>query len=152
MNGSTSVGSVIQSQRSAPPPPPASVQHSLSQGGGIPTPSRTTPHASNSALAGAAGVDAGNSGGVNIAPLQVKKTPRSHSPHGSKVQSSQQASGGGGGVSGVAPPGSTGTTPRRREPKAGKEKEQSIIRRLQVICTDADPTKLYKSFTKIGQG
>jgi p21-activated kinase 1 len=47
-------------------------------------------------------------------------------------------------VSGVA-------TPRRRE-KKDKGKEEDIIKRLQVICTDADPTKLYRNLFKIGQG
>ena len=44
-------------------------------------------------------------------------------------------------------------TPRRRE-KKDKDKEGSddIIRRLQQICTDADPTKLYRNLVKIGQG
>ncbi|KAG0199589.1 signal transducing kinase of the PAK [Mortierella sp. GBA30] len=29
---------------------------------------------------------------------------------------------------------------------------QEVIRRLQAICTDADPTKLYRNLVKIGQG
>jgi p21-activated kinase 1 len=48
-------------------------------------------------------------------------------------------------VSGVA-------TPRRREKKVDKAKEEDIIKRLQQICTDADPTKLYRNLVKIGQG
>ena len=49
-------------------------------------------------------------------------------------------------VSGVA-------TPRRREKKdKDKEKEEGIIERLNQICTDADPTKLYRNLVKIGQG
>ncbi|KAK7060989.1 hypothetical protein VNI00_000724 [Paramarasmius palmivorus] len=44
-------------------------------------------------------------------------------------------------------------TPRRREKKpADKEKEEDIVRRLKQICTDADPTKLYRNLVKIGQG
>ncbi|KAF8931660.1 signal transducing kinase of the PAK, partial [Haplosporangium bisporale] len=44
--------------------------------------------------------------------------------------------------------------PKRREKKAEKEtvSSQDVIRRLQAICTDADPTKLYRSLVKIGQG
>ncbi|KIK96044.1 hypothetical protein PAXRUDRAFT_32643 [Paxillus rubicundulus Ve08.2h10] len=44
-------------------------------------------------------------------------------------------------------------TPRRRE-KKDKDKDSSddIIKRLQQICTDADPTKLYRNLVKIGQG
>ncbi|KAI1317541.1 signal transducing kinase of the PAK [Mortierella claussenii] len=44
--------------------------------------------------------------------------------------------------------------PRRREKKTEKESvsSQDVIRRLQAICTDADPTKLYRNLVKIGQG
>ncbi|KAK7025287.1 Non-specific serine/threonine protein kinase [Favolaschia claudopus] len=46
-----------------------------------------------------------------------------------------------------------GATPRRREKKpADKDKDNDIVRRLQQICTDADPTRLYRSLVKIGQG
>ncbi|KDR80742.1 hypothetical protein GALMADRAFT_222342 [Galerina marginata CBS 339.88] len=48
-------------------------------------------------------------------------------------------------VSGVA-------TPRRREKKVDKAKEEDIVKRLQAICTDADPTRLYRNLVKIGQG
>ncbi|CAK5267802.1 unnamed protein product [Mycena citricolor] len=44
-------------------------------------------------------------------------------------------------------------TPRRREKKpADKDKDADVVRRLQAICTDADPTRLYRSLVKIGQG
>lgn len=44
-------------------------------------------------------------------------------------------------------------TPRRREKKpVDKDKEEDIVRRLQQICTDADPTRLYRNLVKIGQG
>jgi p21-activated kinase 1 len=49
----------------------------------------------------------------------------------------------------VAPPGSSGT-PRRREKK--DKGDHDIVKRLQAICTDADPTRLYRSLVKIGQG
>ncbi len=46
----------------------------------------------------------------------------------------------------------TGTaTPRRRE-KKDKANDIDIVKRLQAICTDADPTRLYRSLVKIGQG
>ncbi|CAE6365622.1 unnamed protein product [Rhizoctonia solani] len=51
--------------------------------------------------------------------------------------------------SGVAPPGST-ATPRRREKK--EKSDGDIVKRLQAICTDADPTRLYRNLVKIGQG
>ncbi|KAG8928418.1 signal transducing kinase of the PAK, partial [Tulasnella sp. 417] len=41
-------------------------------------------------------------------------------------------------------------TPRRREKP--KQDEGDIVKRLKAICTDADPTKLYRNLTKIGQG
>jgi len=44
-----------------------------------------------------------------------------------------------------------GATPRRRE-KKDKDKEADIVKRLQAICTDADPTRLYKNLVKIGAG
>ncbi|KAG6895620.1 Serine/threonine-protein kinase smu1 [Termitomyces sp. T32_za158] len=44
-------------------------------------------------------------------------------------------------------------TPRRREKKpADKSKDEDIVRRLRQICTDADPTRLYRNLVKIGQG
>ena len=46
----------------------------------------------------------------------------------------------------------TGATPRRREKKENKANDADIVRRLQQICTDADPTQLYRNLVKIGQG
>ncbi|KAI9629231.1 hypothetical protein KEM48_011079 [Puccinia striiformis f. sp. tritici PST-130] len=42
--------------------------------------------------------------------------------------------------------------PRKREQKPGKVSDLEIINRLKAICTDADPTKLYRNLIKIGQG
>ncbi|EMD39152.1 hypothetical protein CERSUDRAFT_47987 [Gelatoporia subvermispora B] len=44
-----------------------------------------------------------------------------------------------------------GATPRRRE-KKDKDKEADIVKRLKAICTDADPTLLYRNLIKIGAG
>ena len=41
---------------------------------------------------------------------------------------------------------------RRRKKKEGKTNDADIIKWLQHICTDADPTRLYRSLVKIGQG
>ena len=41
---------------------------------------------------------------------------------------------------------------RREKKEKDKEKEMDIVKRLQAICTDADPTKLYRNLVKIGQG
>lgn len=46
-----------------------------------------------------------------------------------------------------------GATPRRREKKEkDKAKDEDIVKRLQAICTDADPTRLYRNLVKIGAG
>jgi p21-activated kinase 1 len=45
-----------------------------------------------------------------------------------------------------------GAIPRRREKKEGKANNADIVKRLQQICTDADPTRLYRNLVKIGQG
>ncbi|TIA89913.1 hypothetical protein E3P99_01811 [Wallemia hederae] len=47
-----------------------------------------------------------------------------------------------------------GPVPRRRENNSAskQQSEAEIILKLQSICTDADPTKLYKNLIKIGQG
>ncbi|KAI0299259.1 kinase-like domain-containing protein [Russula brevipes] len=46
-----------------------------------------------------------------------------------------------------------GTTPRRYEKtKEDKANDADIVKRLQQICTDADPTQLYFRIVKIGQG
>ncbi|KAJ7247651.1 kinase-like domain-containing protein, partial [Mycena haematopus] len=53
----------------------------------------------------------------------------------------------------AGPGGAPAATARRREKKpADKDKDSDIVRRLQQICTDADPTRLYRSLVKIGQG
>ena len=49
---------------------------------------------------------------------------------------------------GLNPP---GAAPRRRE-KKDKEDDSDIVKRLQQICTDADPTRLYRNLVKIGAG
>ncbi|KAH8108873.1 kinase-like domain-containing protein [Phellopilus nigrolimitatus] len=64
--------------------------------------------------------------------------PHAHPPPHPKVAPSSQGS---------------SATPRRREKKEkDKVKEEDVVRRLQQICTDADPTKLYRSLVRIGQG
>ena len=51
----------------------------------------------------------------------------------------------------LSAPGGPGAQPRRREPKKSG-KDPDIVERLKAICTDADPTKLYRNLVKIGQG
>lgn len=42
--------------------------------------------------------------------------------------------------------------PRPREKPRPVISDEEVVRRLEAICTDADPTKLYRSLVKIGQG
>ncbi|KAL1914214.1 uncharacterized protein VTP21DRAFT_9667 [Calcarisporiella thermophila] len=42
--------------------------------------------------------------------------------------------------------------PRRRPPKPSTENDEVIHAKLKEICTDADPTRLYRNLVKIGQG
>ncbi len=43
------------------------------------------------------------------------------------------------------------TTNRREKKKEGEANDTDIVKRLQQICTDADPTRLYRDLVKIGQ-
>ncbi|RPB20937.1 Pkinase-domain-containing protein [Terfezia boudieri ATCC MYA-4762] len=49
-------------------------------------------------------------------------------------------------------PAHVGPVPRARQARARPSKDIDIVSRLNAICTDADPTKLYRSLIKIGQG
>jgi p21-activated kinase 1 len=42
----------------------------------------------------------------------------------------------------------------RREQRQQKEaiKDAQVIQELEAICTDADPTKIYRNMVKVGQG
>ncbi|GJJ78720.1 p21-activated kinase 1 [Entomortierella parvispora] len=54
----------------------------------------------------------------------------------------------------TAAPAATGQVNKLREKKVDRDavSSQEVIRRLQAICTDADPTKMYRNLVKIGQG
>jgi len=54
-----------------------------------------------------------------------------------------------GAAAGTAP---LATGARRREKKKDPKDGEDIVKRLQAICTDADPTRLYRNLVKIGQG
>lgn len=48
---------------------------------------------------------------------------------------------------------SAGSSPRRREKKKqSKANDADLMKRLQGICKDADPTRSYRNLVKIGQG
>ncbi|KAG8974583.1 signal transducing kinase of the PAK [Tulasnella sp. 425] len=69
---------------------------------------------------------------------QAPQPPRAPQPQSPAAQSLAKHAGAG------------QATPRRREkPKAD---EGDIVKRLKAICTDADPTRLYRNLIKIGQG
>ncbi|ORZ10648.1 kinase-like domain-containing protein [Lobosporangium transversale] len=78
-------------------------------------------------------------------PPKPKKTPH-HPGSASAVPSSKTGT--------SSPSGAHHPQPKRREKKPEKDgvSSQDVIRRLQAICTDADPTKLYRNLVKIGQG
>lgn len=42
--------------------------------------------------------------------------------------------------------------PRPRKNVNAQQEHEAVVERLKEICTDADPTKLYRSLVKIGQG
>ncbi|KAG0361034.1 signal transducing kinase of the PAK, partial [Mortierella sp. AD032] len=67
------------------------------------------------------------------APVASPVSQQQHHQHQQQQQQQQQA------------------PPKRREKKP-EVSSQDVIRRLQAICTDADPTKLYRNLVKIGQG
>ncbi len=94
---------------------------------------------------------------LNVAPSKIpsKPSPEPHKPLRSQTQPQ------GPNLSSAKPspppsniaPSSGQATPRRRDKKEkDKGKEEDIVKRLQQICTDADPTKLYRSLVRIGQG
>ncbi|ESK96480.1 ste ste20 paka protein kinase [Moniliophthora roreri MCA 2997] len=81
-------------------------------------------------------------GGQRDREKEVRQPNQQQSP----AAASLAKAAGGAGAGAVA-------TPRRREKKpVDKEKEEDIVRRLKQICTDADPTRLYRNLVKIGQG
>ncbi|KAG9009576.1 signal transducing kinase of the PAK [Tulasnella sp. 427] len=71
---------------------------------------------------------------------QAPQPPRAPQPQSPAAQSLAKHAG----------PATGQATPRRREKP--KQDEGDIVKRLKAICTDADPTRLYRNLTKIGQG
>ncbi|KAF9354894.1 signal transducing kinase of the PAK [Mortierella sp. AD094] len=103
-------------------------------------------------------IDTDSSPVTPVVPPSPSQAPRSPPPKPKKIPHHQSPAP-------VAPPPKPTATsplapqhthqqPRRREKKPEKEavSSQDVIRRLQAICTDADPTKLYRNLVKIGQG
>ncbi|SCV70506.1 BQ2448_1900 [Microbotryum intermedium] len=127
------------SQRTATSPgplPPKSVQPSQASAAA----SRADGLIRQAAAAAAASAAASSSGATSStphrAPPQIPDAAAATSP------TSTTALPAGGEV--VKP------TPRRREQR--KKDAGDLMERLKAICTDADPTKLYRNLVKIGQG
>ncbi|KAF9080883.1 signal transducing kinase of the PAK [Mortierella sp. AD031] len=85
---------------------------------------------------------------LSVAPLPAPTTPKVPPPKPKKVPHHQGTTVGSHASKQGHP------TPKLREKKVDKDavSSQEVIRRLKAICTDADPTKLYRSLVKIGQG
>ncbi|KAL5492085.1 hypothetical protein ACEPAI_3532 [Sanghuangporus weigelae] len=156
--------SAPQPYRPAPAPPPA--QASAPSAGGL---DRTTSARLPKSPSAPGGVSrshttAGtrqNQGPQPSSGAMPPKIPSKSSPSVTPSRaappppSSSTPTGGQGGVHHpkMAPPNQSTPTPRRREKKdKDKARDEDVVRRLQQICTDADPTKLYRNLVRIGQG
>ncbi|KAF7356583.1 Non-specific serine/threonine protein kinase [Mycena venus] len=131
------------------PPPPAPAG-SVGRSNTTRDPSRAAPKPP-----GASPVPSGKpSPGSSSSDLPLRSQSTRVPPQPSAAAASlAKAAGTGAAGAGAAGVGAGGATPRRREKKpADKDKDSDIVRRLQQICTDADPTRLYRSLVKIGQG
>ncbi|KAH7914828.1 STE/STE20/PAKA protein kinase [Hygrophoropsis aurantiaca] len=111
------------------------------------SPSVGAPPTSAHPLGGAPKPPSKPSPGSSQSDLTLKQPTRERDP-----RAAQQAQPPGAAAANLAKTAGV-ATPRRREKKEkDKDKEDDIIKRLQQICTDADPTKLYRNLSKIGQG
>ncbi|KAF9124729.1 signal transducing kinase of the PAK [Mortierella sp. 14UC] len=86
---------------------------------------------------------------LSVAPLPAP-TPKAPPPKPKKIPHHQGNTVG----SPASKPSHAAPTTKLREKKVDKDavSSQEVIRRLKAICTDADPTKLYRNLVKIGQG
>ncbi|KAH8833026.1 STE/STE20/PAKA protein kinase [Flagelloscypha sp. PMI_526] len=134
------------SYRAAPPSPavaPPVLDRSTSQRipPSQPKSQPASPSVSRSNTAASASRSPPSNGAASTRSPSTKAPPRDKATQPQSPAATQLAK-----SAGVA-------TPRRREKKPiDKDKEEDIVKRLQAICTDADPTKLYRNLVKIGQG
>ncbi|KAG9027111.1 signal transducing kinase of the PAK [Tulasnella sp. JGI-2019a] len=76
-------------------------------------------------------------------PTATRQPPRPPAPPSPAAASlAKHAQGGAPGAGGA----------RRREKPQNKVNDADVVKKLQAICTDADPTRLYRNLVKIGQG
>ncbi|CAO1637148.1 unnamed protein product [Sympodiomycopsis kandeliae] len=157
----------IYTTRHAPPPPaaagPGSQQQQLQQ--------QSVPGSSGSRQLGPSPAEklvrrvsakssssSGKSGASASAAQQASRPPPPPPGKGPSQSSATTATTTTAATAATSPPlGSSsssapGAKPRRRETKKNQMKDSEVIARLQAICTDADPTKLYRNLVKIGQG
>ncbi|PWN32158.1 Pkinase-domain-containing protein [Meira miltonrushii] len=148
-----------QSMRKSSRPPPteankAAAAAAISAGGPIPTRPAPSPGLG-------AGLATPPMGSGSSPKIGTNKTPSPSGASGKGALSSASMkvkgspSGGAEGAS-VTKSASTkapaGAQPRRRDTKKTGMKDHEVIEKLKTICTDADPTKLYRDFEKIGAG
>lgn len=95
-----------------------------------------------------------HSPGSSMSDLKQSQTPaRDRDPRAAKQEQPQSPAAASLAKVSASASASGVATPRRREKKEkDKEKDIDIVKRLQQICTDADPTRLYRNLVKIGQG
>jgi p21-activated kinase 1 len=145
--GATSTPTRSISQREPPRPSPSTKKKPTIGDGGMaggavasPTPANPNPYGS---FAPPPPPGTANAAAGQQSPLTRERAERpAPPPPGAAAQSLQKAAAAA--SQGVA-------TPRRRE-KKDKASEVDIVKRLREICTDADPTRLYRNLVKIGQG
>lgn len=155
--GTMPVKGVYEKPRAAPPPPggPSRQPSQSQQGGGMysPRPAPSPPMVNS----GAAVPVKPSATDKLVRRMSSQKSAGPSAPSSSRPAppppsgASTSTSPSGTVAKGKAPVG-PGATPRRRETKKNTMKDSEVIARLQAICTDADPTKLYRSLVKIGQG
>ncbi|KAF8605895.1 Pkinase-domain-containing protein [Ceratobasidium sp. AG-I] len=142
---------------SAPSPAPPSLDRSKSQR--VPPPVSPQPEVARSksqreaprapSTRGISGQPAGSGQKIAQGHHVRERVDKAAPPPSPAIASLAKHAGEKNNASGVAPPGSSGA-PRRREKK--DKGDHDIVKRLQAICTDADPTRLYRNLVKIGQG
>ncbi|KAM0786325.1 hypothetical protein ACM66B_001799 [Microbotryomycetes sp. NB124-2] len=133
-----------QSLRQAPAPPlaPKALDRSAS--------ARETPVATTAPLNVNAAVEASRRAATQQAAQPQRAAPAKPAAVGGQTPATSKT------PPPPPPPGSEtkvavpGATPRRREPRTKRDPE--IVERLKAICSDSDPTKLYRNLVKIGQG
>ncbi|KAG0267871.1 signal transducing kinase of the PAK [Actinomortierella ambigua] len=120
-----------QAPRQPPPKPKKTLHH---QGATAPAVPSKPSHGGVPASSGAATAGPG-AGSAGTSQHHHHHHHQQHPPAQQQQQQQQQ-----------------GAVRRREKKEKDSVSSQDVIRRLQAICTDADPTKMYRNLVKIGQG